>query len=278
MTKTLKSVAVSVGCLMFGVSSALGATTSRVFTTSTTYNGNLGGLSGADSKCQARADAASLGGVWKAWVSITGTGTAVRFTHATGLYRRLDEVIIALNWTDLTDGGLSAQPHRTELGTTLVTADRTWTGTDSSGSPTGSNCSNFLTSIGSPFQFEATGQPVVVTASWSNTAQRGCDEPLRLYCFEDPVELGPKSISGRIIQDATVQNRPITNAVVTLAGGSLSVPITFRTGKDGTYHFDNIESGLRYTVTVTQRRFTFSATRTVALVSNMTDISFIGAR
>ncbi|MFA4941221.1 MAG: DUF1554 domain-containing protein [Patescibacteria group bacterium] len=43
--------------------------TKRVFVTSTTYNGNLGGVSGADEKCQARADAASLGGTWKAIIS-----------------------------------------------------------------------------------------------------------------------------------------------------------------------------------------------------------------
>jgi hypothetical protein len=41
----------------------------RVFVTSTTYNGNLGGLAGADAKCQVRADAANLGGTWKAIIS-----------------------------------------------------------------------------------------------------------------------------------------------------------------------------------------------------------------
>lgn len=43
-----------------------GLRTKRVFVTSTTYDGNLGGLAGADAKCQARANAATLGGTWKA--------------------------------------------------------------------------------------------------------------------------------------------------------------------------------------------------------------------
>ncbi|MDD5071647.1 MAG: DUF1554 domain-containing protein [Patescibacteria group bacterium] len=43
--------------------------TKRVFVTSTTYNGNLGGVSGADDKCQTRADAAGLGGTWQAIIS-----------------------------------------------------------------------------------------------------------------------------------------------------------------------------------------------------------------
>lgn len=47
--------------------SALGP--KRIFLTSTVYDGNLGGLAGADAKCQARADAAHLGGTWKAILS-----------------------------------------------------------------------------------------------------------------------------------------------------------------------------------------------------------------
>src|SRR5207248_2675590 len=41
----------------------------RVFVTSVMYDGNLGGLAGADAKCQARATAASLSGTYKAWLS-----------------------------------------------------------------------------------------------------------------------------------------------------------------------------------------------------------------
>jgi len=38
----------------------------RIFITSTRYTGDLGGINGANAKCQARADAAGLGGTWKA--------------------------------------------------------------------------------------------------------------------------------------------------------------------------------------------------------------------
>src|SRR4051794_13048994 len=41
----------------------------RVFVTSTTYSGFLGGLSAADQLCQARANAGTLGGTWVAWMS-----------------------------------------------------------------------------------------------------------------------------------------------------------------------------------------------------------------
>src|SRR5690242_15690863 len=41
----------------------------RVFVTSKTYQGTLGGLAGADMECQKLADAANLGGTWMAWLS-----------------------------------------------------------------------------------------------------------------------------------------------------------------------------------------------------------------
>src|SRR3989344_7858176 len=47
--------------------------TKYVFLTSTIYDGNLGGISGADAKCQARANTFNLGGTWKAWISDSNT-------------------------------------------------------------------------------------------------------------------------------------------------------------------------------------------------------------
>lgn len=41
----------------------------RVFVTSATYDGNLGGLEGADAKCALAAESANLGGRWKALLS-----------------------------------------------------------------------------------------------------------------------------------------------------------------------------------------------------------------
>ncbi len=48
---------------------AVTAGTKRVFVTSTIFDGNLGGIAGADEKCANAAKAAMLGGVWKAWMS-----------------------------------------------------------------------------------------------------------------------------------------------------------------------------------------------------------------
>lgn len=57
----------------------------RIFLTSTVYDGNLGGLAGADGKCQARATAAGLGGTWKA---ILSTRTVDARDHVDGTVAR----------------------------------------------------------------------------------------------------------------------------------------------------------------------------------------------
>jgi hypothetical protein len=73
----------------------------RVFVTSIKYNGDLGGLDGADAKCQDRANAAGLGGRWKAWLSDSVTDARNRLSHSTGPYVRIDGQRIADSWTDL---------------------------------------------------------------------------------------------------------------------------------------------------------------------------------
>jgi hypothetical protein len=74
----------------------------RVFVSSETYTGDLGGLDGADAKCQALADAAHLGGTFKAWLSTSTVDAADRLTHSTRPYTLVDGTLIANDWTDLT--------------------------------------------------------------------------------------------------------------------------------------------------------------------------------
>lgn len=49
-----------------------------VFTTSTVYTGNLGGVQGADEKCNETAKLAGLGGTYKAWLGATGASVEAR--------------------------------------------------------------------------------------------------------------------------------------------------------------------------------------------------------
>ena len=49
--------------------SAACLTEKRAFVTSQLYNGNMGGLAGADARCQGLADAVGLPGTYRAWLS-----------------------------------------------------------------------------------------------------------------------------------------------------------------------------------------------------------------
>ena len=78
-----------------------------VFVTSEVYNGNLGGVSGADWRCQQLAQRANLPGTYKAWISGPGPqtgppiGPGETFTRSAGPYRRVDGSVVANNWTSL---------------------------------------------------------------------------------------------------------------------------------------------------------------------------------
>ncbi|MEM7138747.1 MAG: hypothetical protein AAF500_19375 [Myxococcota bacterium] len=70
------------------------ADTRRVFISSGTYDGNLGGIAGADEECQGLADASlRVSGTFKAWIAEADRGTE-RFERSDATYVRLDGAIV----------------------------------------------------------------------------------------------------------------------------------------------------------------------------------------
>lgn len=128
----------------------------RVFVTSISYNGNLGGLEGADNECQKRANAANLGGTWKAFLSTKSSPVDTRLIHFNGRYLRLDGVPIANDWASIfTNLGFTAPLNITELRT--IYNGPVWTGAyfrnDNSYGPSTSNsegagsCNNWTSAV-----------------------------------------------------------------------------------------------------------------------------------
>lgn len=56
----------------------------RMFWSTNTYTGNLGGLTGANQKCQLEADAATLGGTWVAFLYTLADDPSARVTGSRG--------------------------------------------------------------------------------------------------------------------------------------------------------------------------------------------------
>ena len=157
----------------------------RVFVTSTTHNGNLAGLAGADAKCQERADAAGLGGAWMAWLSDGAIGPAARFTtRGNRPYHRLfaDDPVVADDWADLTDGALQRAIDRNELGNGPITGD-VWTNTAPDGTPaTTAHCMGWTVATGA--NSGAHGDSGATDATWTQADTANCTSKLRLLCVE----------------------------------------------------------------------------------------------
>lgn len=171
-----------------------GACTRRVFVTSQLYAANLGGLAGADAKCQALADAAGIGGTYRAWLSVdSNSSPATRFTRSPGAYALVDGTVIATSWSDLVDGTLQNPIRLTERGGAPPTSTDScgfasvWTntGADGAGFADGAmySCSNFTELTGR----SQLGRHDVTGSNWSQactSSPLSCSLRSPLFCFE----------------------------------------------------------------------------------------------
>ncbi len=81
------------------------------------------------------------------------------------------------------------------------------------------------------------------------------------------------SVSGRILNP---EGRGVTNATVTVSGGSLAAPRVVSTGRSGGYSFAGLTAGETYVITAVARRYAFaSPTRVVTMFDNLTDVDFV---
>jgi hypothetical protein len=157
---------------------------SIVFVAAGGWGGDLGGLSGADAKCQAAADSAGLPGTYKAWLSTSSVDARDRLVHALGPYVRTDGEVLAYGWDDLVDGHLPAAPNRTEAGTPYSV--RVWTGTWYNGTRSAQTCDSW-TSV-STDTFGDYGRSYEEIPEWSLFDYMHCGMSASLYCIQQTQE------------------------------------------------------------------------------------------
>jgi cysteine-rich repeat protein len=161
----------------------------RVFVTSTVYNGNMGGLAGADARCQERADAGGLSGTFLAWLSDSTGSPSTRMTHGLGHYLLITGEAIATSWADLTDGQILRPIDRDELGnpsqgTFVCQGGEVWSNTSAAGAVSGADdCGNWATAAN---QTSSAGNVQFTDEGWTSSGctSIGCLSPLPIYCFE----------------------------------------------------------------------------------------------
>jgi cysteine-rich repeat protein len=162
----------------------------RVFVTSAVFSGEMGGRAGADARCQAAAETATMPGIFRAWLSADQSGPAVDFTKSEVPYVRIDNVQVAADWNDLIDGQLEAPISISELGgppgkgahdCLPQDAIIAWTSTSVAGEPLmmgDCNAWSGKVGLGAAGRVGETGFP------WSFSCTPTCSSEAALYCVE----------------------------------------------------------------------------------------------
>ena len=160
-----------------------------VFVTSTAYTGNFGGLAGADAACQTQAQAGGLSGTFKAWLSDSTASASTRLTHSTDPYVLTDGTQIAADWTDLTDGVLSAPINKDESQQTPLESSgsvRVWTATQANGDWyfTSPSCNDWTEETSGTTVLATRGDFTATDIKWSAASNATCNNQLRIYCVQ----------------------------------------------------------------------------------------------
>jgi hypothetical protein len=149
----------------------------RVFVTSITYSGALGGVTAADAMCQARADAAGLVGTFQAWISDDVASAYDRTVDVGPWYTTRGEVGF---WSKSDLRAAAAAPLADEYGGDVADSGATWawSGTNADGASTGTNCNRWTDAT------ESASATVTKTAWDGGTLVVSCDTRAPLICFE----------------------------------------------------------------------------------------------
>lgn len=168
----------------------------RVFITSQTFTGNLGGLEGADAKCQNAADNAALGGEWKAWLSAGNrrdVTIAGRFSRHLGHYidptSSLFDLVADPVYGDF-PRSLHASISFDEFGNFISSSFNVWTSTSTAKVDSGFPEAKCRGTDGSAWTSESpdrsghVGSNSSSSIEWQDEGEQQCSQLKHLYCFE----------------------------------------------------------------------------------------------
>lgn len=157
----------------------------KVFVTSGTYDGDLGGVVGADAKCQAEADTALLTGTWKAILSGSAENASDRVVigEDAPVYNMIGEVV-ATGPGEFWSGTIAHELAYDVSGTLLPLA-QVWTGSTSSGETMGNLWTCFDWSSSSALESGRWGMPGDTTnpGRWISANSSHCAFNNSLLCI-----------------------------------------------------------------------------------------------
>jgi hypothetical protein len=157
----------------------------RVFITRARYNGNLGGLTGADTKCGDAATAAGVNGTFKAWLS-SSTVNAIDRIVDVGPWVDMQGTTIFASKSAITASGPATAIWYDERGMFLSSED-IWTATNSQGTYQwgvimAPPCDEWTSS--SMQAGAQVGQVGRTGGAWTSNSGTTCDQNAHLLCLE----------------------------------------------------------------------------------------------
>ncbi|MDH3629637.1 MAG: hypothetical protein OER98_00845 [Gammaproteobacteria bacterium] len=169
-----------------------------VFITKSSFPSDMGGLAGADAKCQAEADdPASIvpAGTYLPWLSDGTNSPDTRFTKSSHPYVLPDGTKIAENYTDLTDGSILHAINVDATGALVLGSQHFWTGTMTDGKADHQfvanvkrNSCNAWNGTTVYLAIATIGVTNKKTGEWTNYRQGSCNSlarpKRRLTCFQ----------------------------------------------------------------------------------------------
>lgn len=158
----------------------------RIFVTRDRFTGALGGLTGADQKCNTAATAAGLtGSTFKAWLS-SSTVNAIDRISDVAPWHDTEDLLLFPTHADLGRYSLPGPLWRDEYGQ-LLSTEKTWTGTGATGTYVAAlsgttPCSEWSSgAMSEQAKVGSIGRQDVAWTSFSNTT---CDQLAHLICLE----------------------------------------------------------------------------------------------
>lgn len=155
--------------------------TGRIFVTSGKWDGNLGGLSGADARCREEKIDNRLKGTWEALLSTSTINMKDRVPNT--IFKNMAGEEVARDKNDLFDGTISA-PILLPDGE--ATDKPAWTGSDSNASGGASNatCASWTKNVVDLEGKSIIGYPNKIDDDWLVDSVDTCNNAHKIYCVK----------------------------------------------------------------------------------------------
>lgn len=246
---TMNTATITLGGLVttWNVGYADATKTARVFVSNTGYTGNLGGLAGADAKCNQEALAAGYtAGTWKALLSDSATNARDRLPYNWGHLKLVNGTPVADSWQELWSGTLQNSISLRADGASLYSGP-VFSSTNSEGqrqslaSLNSDNCNNWSStgagSVNLVFSGHSGGNTDWISGGLSGNYCYGAGVPF--YCVEDTSagnDWSPDVFSFTYKTFQPLSTR-VTSNVITISGiPGTPAPVTL-TGTQGNPSF-----------------------------------------